>query len=200
MNVLRIPEILQELLHLIDSDIGIKEKDNLYQDFFILCERNTKMKKGMISVLSAVVGAAIGAGTVGKTVAGGMDKTKSMSDKHLALFLMMNQWVKVKQGGKNLAEYFKGNSYKKIAIYGMSYAGETLVDELRGTEVKVVYGIDKNADTIYSDVDVLSMEDDLAKVDAVVVTAITFFDEIKEKLLKKLDCPILSLEDILYEI
>lgn len=191
---------MQELLHLIDSDIGIKEKDNLYQDFFILCERNTKMKKGMISVLSAVVGAAIGAGTVGKTVAGGMDKTKSMSDKHLALFLMMNQWVKVKQGGKNLAEYFKGNSYKKIAIYGMSYAGETLVDELRGTEVKVVYGIDKNADTIYSDVDVLSMEDDLAKVDAVVVTAITFFDEIKEKLLKKLDCPILSLEDILYEI
>ena len=191
---------MQELLHLIDSDIGIKEKDNLYQDFFILCERNTKMKIGMISVLSAVVGAAIGAGTVGKTVAGGMDKTKSMSDKHLALFLMMNQWVKVKQGGKNLAEYFKGNSYKKIAIYGMSYAGETLVDELRGTEVKVVYGIDKNADTIYSDVDVLSMEDDLAKVDAVVVTAITFFDEIKEKLLKKLDCPILSLEDILYEI
>ncbi|MDE7331782.1 MAG: hypothetical protein K2O16_05995 [Lachnospiraceae bacterium] len=158
------------------------------------------MKKGMISVLSAVVGAAIGAGTVGKTVAGGMDKTKSMSDKHLALFLMMNQWVKVKQEGKNLAEYFKGNSYKKIAIYGMSYAGETLVDELRGTEVKVVYGIDKNADTIYSDVDVLSMEDDLAEVDAVVVTAITFFDEIKEKLLKKLDCPILSLEDILYEI
>lgn len=104
---------MQELLHLIDSDIGIKEKDNLYQDFFILCERNTKMKKGMISVLSAVVGAAIGAGTVGKTVAGGMDKTKSMSDKHLALFLMMNQWVKVKQEGKNLAEYFKGNSYKK---------------------------------------------------------------------------------------
>ncbi len=191
---------MQELLHLIDSDIGIKEKDNLYQDFFILCERNAKMKKGMISVLSAVVGAAIGAGTVGKTVAGGMDKTKSMSDKHLALFLMMNQWVKVKQEGKNLAEYFKGNSYKKIAIYGMSYAGETLVDELRGTEVKVVYGIDKNADTIYSDVDVLSMEDDLAEVDAVVVTAITFFDEIKEKLLKKLDCPILSLEDILYEI
>lgn len=82
----------------------------------------------------------------------------------------------------------------------MSYAGETLVDELRGTEVKVVYGIDKNADTIYSDIDVFSMEDDLAKVDAVVVTAITFFDEIEENLSEKLDCPILSLEDILYEI
>ena len=44
------------------------------------------------------------------------------------------------------------------------------------------------------------MEDDLAVVDSVVVTAITFFDEIEEQLLQKMDCPILSLEDILYEV
>ena len=158
------------------------------------------MKKIIFSILSALTGAAIGAGTVGKVTAESIKNSKAMSDKHLALFLMMNQWVKVKQEGKNLAEYFKENGYKMIAIYGMSYAGETLVDELRGTEVKVVYGIDKNADTIYSDIDVFSMEDDLAKVDAVVVTPITFFDEIEENLSEKLDCPILSLEDILYEI
>ena len=44
------------------------------------------------------------------------------------------------------------------------------------------------------------MEDDLKPVDAIVVTAITFFDEIKEKLSEKIDCPIISLEDILYEV
>ncbi len=158
------------------------------------------MKKEIIFVLSAVVGAIIGAGALGKAMIKEKNKAKSMSDKHLSLFLMMNQWVKVKQEGKNLAEYFTKNEYWKIAVYGMSYAGETLVDELRDTEVKVVYGIDRNADTICSDVDILSTEDDLAKVDAVVVTAITFFDEIEEKLLKKLNCPILSLEDILYSI
>lgn len=162
------------------------------------------MKKGIISVLSATVGAVVGAiagvGTVGKIVIGEKDKAKSMSDKHLALFLMMNQWVKVKQEGKNLSEYFVKNGYKKIAIYGMSYAGETLLDELRDTEVKAAYGIDGRPDSVYSDVDVFSAEDDLAEVDAVVVTAITFFDEIEEKLSGKMDCPILSLEDILYEI
>jgi hypothetical protein len=37
-------------------------------------------------------------------------------------------------------------------------------------------------------------------VDAIVVTAITFFDEIEEKLSEKIDCPIISLDDILYEV
>ena len=82
----------------------------------------------------------------------------------------------------------------------MSYAGETLVDELRGSTVTVVYGIDKNAVSLYSDVDIVSMEDDLEIVDAIVVTAITFFDEIEEQLSEKIDCPIISLEDILYEV
>lgn len=158
------------------------------------------MKKGFISVLSAVTGAAIGAGAVKKVATEEKNKVKSMSDKHLALFLMMNQWVKVKQEGKNLSAYFERNNYKRIAVYGMSYAGETLIDELKGTATEVAYGIDRNANSIYADVDVISMEDDLAPVDAVVVTAITFFDEIEGELAEKIECPILSLEDVLYEI
>lgn len=158
------------------------------------------MKKTVISVLSAVIGAAAGAGVVKKSAAEETEKVRARSDKHLDLFLMMNQWVKVKQKGKNLSEYFNANGYKKIAIYGMSYAGETLVDELKGTPIEVAYGIDRNADSIYSDLDIVSMEDDLAEVDAIVVTAISFFDEIEEQLSMKIDCPIISLEDILYEI
>lgn len=158
------------------------------------------MKKAIISVLSALTGAAIGAGTIGKITGETLNKTKNMSNKHLSLFLMMNQWVKVKQEGKNLASYFEKNGYQKIAIYGMSYAGETLINELKGSDVIIAYGIDKNADSIYADVDLVSMNDDLETVDAVVVTAITFFDEIEEQLSEKMDCPILSLEDILYEV
>lgn len=158
------------------------------------------MKKGIITVLSALAGAAIGAGATGKMAAGQTEKAKSMSDKHLALFLMMNQWVNVKQEGKSLEVYFEKYQYKKIAIYGMSYAGETLINELKSTGITVAYGIDKKADFIYADVDVVSMEDSMEDVDAVVVTAITFFDDIEEKLSKKLDCPIVSLEDILYEV
>lgn len=158
------------------------------------------MKKTIISVLSAIVGAVLGVLALRGKVEDSKLRMQKMSDKHLALFLMMNQWVKVKQDGKNLSSYFKANGYQKIAIYGMSYAGETLINELKGTDIAVIYGIDQNADGIYSDLDIVSMDEDLESVDAVVVTAISFFDEIEKQLSVKIDCPILSLEDILYEV
>ncbi len=158
------------------------------------------MKKSVISVLTTLTGVVIGAGAAGRVIGGEKDKIKAMSDKHLDLFLMMTQWVKVKQEGKNLSSFFEKNGYKRIAIYGMSYAGEALVEELKDTDIQVVYGIDRNADSIYADVDIVSMEDDLRAVDVIVVTAITFFDEIEEELSKKVACPVISLEDILYEV
>lgn len=158
------------------------------------------MKKGVISIASALVGTVVGVGTVGKIQRDKLSKMEQASDKHLALFLMMNQWVKVKQEGKSLSSYFEKNGYKRIAIYGMSYAGETLIDELRDTGITVAYGIDKNAASLYSDVDVVLIDDISEDVDVVVVTAITFFDEIEEQLSDRVECPIVSLEDILYEV
>ena len=158
------------------------------------------MKKGIVGITSALAGAALGAIGTSKIMGNSVTEWKNMSDKHLALFLLMNQWVKVKQEGKNLAEYFEREGYHEIAIYGMSYAGETFADELQGSDVKIKYGIDKKANAIYADFDVISPDEELEEVDAIVVTSITFFDEIEEMLSKKVDCPIISLEDILYEV
>lgn len=158
------------------------------------------MKKGTIAALFAVGGAALGAVGVGKTLKEKVDYKSKMSEKHLALYLMMNQWVKVKQENKSIAGYLEAEGYKSIAIYGMNYVGETLMDELLNSSVEVKYGIDKNADTIYADVDILRPEDELPEVDAIIVTAITFFDEIEDDLSRKVDCPIISMEDILYGV
>lgn len=166
----------------------------------VIMKGDNRMKKGIISILSMLSGAAAGAGIVKRREKVKLDKIQKMSDKHLALFLMMNQWVKVKQEGRNLASYFDKYNFRKIAVYGMSYAGETLIEELKTTGIEVTYGIDQYADSMYSVVDIVSVDDELEPVDAVVVTAITFFDEIEEKLSAKVDCPIISLEDILYEV
>lgn len=72
--------------------------------------------------------------------------------------------------------------------------------ELKDTKIQVLYGIDQNAKDVYVDIDILTMDDEFPCVDAVVVTAITYFDEIEEKLLGKVECPVISLEDILYEV
>ena len=158
------------------------------------------MKKSIVSILSLLTGAAIGGGVVGKKVFQKAQSNKEYSEKHLALYLMMNQWVKVKQEGKQLSTYFEQNHYKKIAIYGMSYAGETLVDELKDTAIEVAYGIDQRADSLFADIDIVSIDDLQNDVDAIVVTAITFFDEIEEKLSEKVESPIISLEHVLYEV
>lgn len=157
------------------------------------------MKKGVISALSVLAGGIAAAGAVGKISSDKVDKIMAMSDKHLALFLMMNQWVKVKQQGKKLSSYFEEHEYKKIAIYGMSYAGETLANELKDSDIELAYGIDQRAG-LYSYIDIVNADDPLPEVDAIVVTAITFFDEIAEKLRDKVTCPIISLEDVLYEV
>ena len=159
-----------------------------------------KVKKGMISIFSSLIGGIIGAVAMNKSAGRQADKIQAMSDKHLDLFLMMNQWVQIKQHGKNLEKYFIEHNYKDIAIYGMSHAGERLLEELKDSSITVKYGIDKRADRIYTDIDIFLPEDSMEPVDAVIVTAISFMDEIEEELTSKITCPILSLEDILYEV
>ena len=117
-----------------------------------------------------------------------------------ALYMAFDQWLRIHQEGKTLTEYFNQNQYQTVAIYGMKELGERLYDELEGTDVTVRYIIDKNADMIYADVNVVTPEDVLEPVDIIVVTAIYYFDEIEENLSGKVHCPIISLEDILYEI
>lgn len=158
------------------------------------------MKKIGSTILAALTGAVVGAGTVGKIGKDRLAEANAMSIKHLELFKMMAQWVQVKQEGKKLASYFESHGYKKIAIYGMSYAGETLLSELKDSGITVVYGIDKNAASIYADIKILPKIDSLEEVDAIVVTAITFFDEIEKMLAEETDCPVVSLEDVLFEV
>lgn len=158
------------------------------------------MKKCIDSILAVIVGGIIGVAWTRRKMESKFIVERGMSDKHLSLFLMMNQWVKVKQEGKKLSSYFELRGYYEIAIYGMSYAGETLSEELKASAIVIKYGIDKRAESIYADFKIVTPDEKLDKVDAVVVTSIKFFDEIEEQLSQRLTCPIISLEDILYEI
>lgn len=129
-----------------------------------------------------------------------MNTLQELSERHLSLFLLMNQWVHTKQDGKSIIDYLKRYNYNSIAIYGMSYAGESLLRELKDSDIDVQYAIDKRAEYIFSDIEIKSIEEKLPKVDAIIVTAICFYPEIKKELEEKVNCAILSLEDILYDL
>lgn len=157
------------------------------------------MKKGM-GVLGAIAGAAAGAIVVKKLSDKEINQKTTKVDKFKGYYNMLNQWLCIKQEGKSLVAYFKENGYKTVAIYGMGEMGNRLYDELKNTEIEVKYAIDKNAVCTYSELQVFEVEDDLPEVDVVVVTATFAFDEIEEELSEKVAMPIVSLEDVVYEV
>jgi len=157
-------------------------------------------KTGITGALAALAGALAGAFGVMKKAEKSINRSQNTADKNLGLFLMMEQWVMVKQEGKNLASYFEAEGYQKIAVYGMNSVAGTLVRELQGSAVEIAYGIDRRTDAQCTGLDIVSPDHTLEAVDAVVVTAISFYDEIAENLSTKVNCPVISLEDLLYEV
>lgn len=124
-------------------------------------------------------------------------KRRKDVSKYLNLFRTMNQYVVTKQHQKELSAYFEENGYERIAVYGMSHIGQRLIDDLEGSRVQVVYGIDQRADRLTYSLPIYDPSEELPQVDAIVVTAYDF-DEVAEKLAEKGDFEILKFEDIIF--
>lgn len=158
------------------------------------------MKKVFSSILSMAVGVVAGGFAAKRKAEKKIGAMGANGAKVHELYKAFDQWLQIRQQGKTLAEYFTKNGYKTVAVYGMKELGERLCDELKGSDVIVNYAIDRNADSIYADVDVVTPDEELEPVDVIVVTAIYYFDEIEEMLSQKVDYPIISLKDVLYEV
>lgn len=120
--------------------------------------------------------------------------------KFLSFYFLLVHWLELRQDNISLLTYFRKKNYKSIAIYGMKELGERLFDELKGSEISVKYCIDKEAEHLYAEVDIYNPASDLEQVDAVIVTAINSFQDIRNELRKKMNCPIISLEDVVFEV
>ncbi len=120
--------------------------------------------------------------------------------KYTLLFQLTNYWLVLKQRKLSVGKFLKQKGYGHIAIYGMSHLGMNLLEELKEGEVRIDYAIDKNADHLCVDMRIVSPEKELDEVDLIIITALDYYHEIKEKIESKIHCPIISLEDILFEM
>ena len=69
--------------------------------------------------------------------------------------------------------------------------------DLRDTSITIEYAIDKNADKIKSMVPLVMPDSILKSVDVIVITAITYIQEIRDILDDHIDCPMVSIKEIL---
>ncbi len=118
--------------------------------------------------------------------------------KSVLFYWVLTRWMDLKIGGGSIADVLKRLEYSRIAVYGYAELGQLLCKELTDTKVDVSYVIDKKVkDTKVGNLPIYFPQSGLPDVDAVVVTAIYYFDEIRKELLKMGYKKVVSLRELL---
>lgn len=120
-------------------------------------------------------------------------------EKMSEFYEILVQWVYQLEKGNYVSEYLTKHNYPVVSIYGMKELGELLYEGLIGSGVDVAYIIDRNREMIDIEVPVFLPEDNLPEVDAIIVTAVHYYDEIRKYMEERVNCPIISLESILFD-
>ena len=118
--------------------------------------------------------------------------------KRSLLYKCMNQFLVLKQKGIDISNFFSDRGIYTIAIYGVHYLGQRLRDELDESKVKVKYAIDKKTEVEDWQIPIFHPDENLPEVDAIIITPVFDFLEIKQKLSVKMECPIISIEALLF--
>lgn len=119
-------------------------------------------------------------------------------DKYKNNYFLLAQWMRLRNRGTSLSQFFLKHDYMNIAIYGMAELGILLVDEINGNGFNSIYGIDRNYKNIDSDILVYNPDDELPKSDVLVVTVLNEFILISKQMKKVGIKNIISLEDVVY--
>lgn len=99
-----------------------------------------------------------------------------------------------------LEQYFYMKNIHDIAIYGFGVYGKQLYEIMGKTGVAVEYCIDKRNDIKNADIPIISLHDSMRRVDAVVVSPVNTFEEIKNNIGQYCSFKVFSLLDILREV
>ncbi len=157
------------------------------------------------SIVSLIIGVLIGCLYMKKILINRIVFWKQMSDKHLLLFELSNKWIEIHQKNKNISEYIRNMGYCQIGIYGLSYLGQRLFEELIDGGLEVVCGFDRRADSINIPGLSIISPDNIHKnidVDIIIVTSIMQYEKIRNIISDRMNkrVKIISLESILYNI
>lgn len=117
----------------------------------------------------------------------------SDASKYKRYYLLMCRWMKNKNKNVGIELFLQYHHIHRLAIYGCGNMGKLLYDEIQKIDnVESVCYIDKNENKK----DAICIRDNIPKVDAIIVTPIMEFYDIKRVLVKKTNAIIYSLWEI----
>ncbi len=131
-----------------------------------------------------------------------LNQSCRMAEKFQIYFDLAVEWCIGNMKGKRISTWILKNGYDDLAIYGMGPLGKMLLTELGDyQDIHVKYGIDRNK--IQADgISVYNLDEPLEKVDLIVVTVVTSYEEIKKEIEEKtgFSCRIVSLLQLVEEM
>jgi len=114
-------------------------------------------------------------------------------------FFLLDKWMTVCEQGGDIQQYLINKSYKQIAVYGEGPLAEHFCRQLKDTEYKIKYVIDKSAYTSKNGVPMYRTVPKDIKVDVIIVTPIWDYINIKDELERQTESDIVSLEEVVKE-
>ncbi len=121
-------------------------------------------------------------------------------ESNVAVISRLEEWINILHFGKKMEEYLKENGYYSVLIYGMGRLGRILLDELEDSDISVLAAIDRNANNRFEDIRVISPDDIFPQADCIIITPLTGQNEIKKMLSSKIDCHIISLDELFVQL
>lgn len=119
------------------------------------------------------------------------------TDKMKYYFFFMIEWMKKKNKKRTISDFLKSRGISSVSVYGYGDIGELLCEELSQDGIDIVSVIDRNKrDGNYC---FLTPDDDIPQCDAIVVTPFLEIETIEGFLKSKVDYPVISIEDIVYD-
>lgn len=132
------------------------------------------------------------------------DKSNNMNDlaiakelkKYKQFYRILNNWMILKEKNYSIADYLKYKGYSTIAIYGFMALGNHLYQELVNSDVKISTIIDRREGLKCKGIDIVTPGCEIINVDAIIVTPVCEYVEIKRNLGAFTNAHILSIEEV----
>lgn len=130
------------------------------------------------------------------------DERNILLPKMREFYHVLTMWLDLRLRGITIVDWLKQKGYDKVAIFGMKELGALLAKEL--TSAHVEYGIDavvkENKDLPDLQIVTLQNISDTVRIDAVIVTAIHYYDDIFADVWLKTRVPVISLSMIIEDL
>lgn len=121
--------------------------------------------------------------------------------KYIQFYRVMIRWLNAIQKKVSIEGYLKKRGIKRVAIYGYADIGKLLHNELVYSEIEVVNILDKrDIQSAISGLKVQKPSEGDRTVDAVLVTAVYYYNEIKTELMEMGYKNVMSLQKIVEEL